>query len=156
MKRSVSIAAMLGALTVAPGFAQADRDPTPGSEEAAVRAALEHYLQGHATGDGAHHAMVFDDVANLYWIRDGELSSRTSAEYIAAAPGEPAEDEAQRRRRITMVDVSGDAAVAKIELDYPNALITDYMSLLKINGEWRIVNKIFHVDEKGSLSGGSR
>ncbi|HET7691460.1 MAG TPA: nuclear transport factor 2 family protein, partial [Gemmatimonadota bacterium] len=29
------------------------------SEEAAVRAALEHYLLGHATGDGAHFAMVF-------------------------------------------------------------------------------------------------
>jgi hypothetical protein len=38
--------------------------------------------------------------------------------------------------------------VGKIVLDYPNALITDYMSLLKIDGEWKIVNKIFTVQPK--------
>jgi hypothetical protein len=38
--------------------------------------------------------------------------------------------------------------VGKIVLDYPNALITDYTSLLKIDGEWKIVNKIFTVQPK--------
>ena len=113
------------------------------SEEAAVRAALEHYLLGHATGDGAHHAMVFHPESKLFWIRGDTLNTRTSADYIAGAPGAPAEDEDQRRREITMVDVTGNAAVAKIVLDYPDALLTDYMSLLKIDGEWKIVNKIF-------------
>lgn len=118
------------------------------SEEAAVRAALQHYLLGHATGDGAHHAMVFHPVSNLFWIRGDTLNTRTSADYIAGASGSPAEDEDQRRREITMVDVTGDAAVAKIVLDYPDALLTDYMSLLKIDGEWKIVNKIFTVEPK--------
>jgi hypothetical protein len=118
------------------------------TEEAAVRAALEHYLLGHATGDGAHHAMVFHPESKLFWIRGDTLNTRTSADYIAGASGSPAEDEDQRRREITMVDVTGDAAVAKIVLDYPDALITDYMSLLKIGGEWKIVNKIFTVEPK--------
>ena len=119
------------------------------SEEAAVREALQHYLQGHATGDGAHHAMVFHPVSNLYFVRDGQLATRTSEDYIAGAPGEPAADEAQRKRRIVMVDVTGDAAIAKIELDYPNVFFTDYMSLLKIDGEWKIVAKIFHSERGG-------
>jgi hypothetical protein len=97
--------------------------------------------------------MVLHDVANLYWIRDGELVTRTSADYIAGASGEPAEDEAERRRGITMVDVTGDAAVAKIVLDYPDAMITDYMSLLKIGGKWKIVNKIFTVERKEAVTG---
>jgi hypothetical protein len=118
------------------------------SEEAAVRAALEHYLLGHATGDGKHHAMVFHPESKLFWMRGDTLNTRTSADYIAGASGAPAEDEDQRRREITMVDVTGDAAVAKIVLDYPDALITDYMSLLKIDGEWKIVNKIFTVQPK--------
>lgn len=117
-------------------------------EEAAVRAALQHYLLGHATGDGAHHEMVFYPQAKLFWMRDDSLNTRTSADYIAGASGSPAADEDQRRREITMVDVTGDAAVAKIELDYPDALITDYMSLLKVDGEWKIVNKIFTVAPK--------
>ena len=112
-------------------------------EEAAVRAALQHYLLGHATGDGSHYEIVFHPEAKLFWIRDGALATRTSAEYIAGAGGQPAADEAQRRREITMVDVTGDAAVAKVVLDYPGRVFTDYMSLLKIDGEWKIVNKTF-------------
>lgn len=114
-------------------------------EEAAVRAALQHYLLGHATGDGSHFEMVFHPESKLFWMREGALATRTSAEYIAGASGEPAEDEAERRREITMVDVTGDAAVAKIVLDYPGRVFTDYMSLLKIDGEWKIVNKTFTV-----------
>jgi hypothetical protein len=140
----VALAASLILFAAAvPGLAQPAAD-----DEAAVRAALQHYLLGHATGDGAHHEMVFHPEARLFWMRDGALSTRTSAEYIAGASGQPAEDEDQRRREITMVDVTGDAAVAKVVLDYPNALFTDYMSLLKIDGEWRIVNKTFTVQPK--------
>jgi hypothetical protein len=31
-----------------------------------------------------------------------------------------------------------------VELDYPDALLTDYFTLLKIGGEWKIVHKSFH------------
>jgi hypothetical protein len=118
------------------------------TEEDAVRAAVAHYLQGHATGDGAHHEMVFHPESKLFWIRDGQLNQRPSAEYIAGASGKPADDEADRKRRIVMVDVTGDAAIAKVELDYPSALITDYFSMLKVEGEWKIINKIFTVAPK--------
>lgn len=116
-----------------------------GPEEAAIRSAVEHYLMGHATGDGAHFQMVFHPKSMLFWMRDGELNERTSEAYIAGASGQPPADEAQRKRRIAMVDVTGDAAVVKVELDYPGAMITDYFSMLKVDGEWKIMNKIFHV-----------
>ncbi len=120
-----------------------------GADEAAVRAAVTHYLQGHATGDGAHFELVFHPESSLYWIRGGELNRRPSAEFIAGASGSPADDEAKRKRRIVMVDVTGTAAVAKVELDYPGAMITDYFTLLKIDGDWKIMNKIFHVVPRG-------
>lgn len=143
--RSMLVTALL-ALVLPPAAAHAQA--AHHSEEAAVRAALQHYLAAHATGDGSHHAKVFHPVANLYWMRDDTLNTRTSEAYIAGSPGRPPADEAQRRRHIAMVDITGDAAVAKIVLDYPGALITDYMSLLKVDGEWRIVSKIFHVAER--------
>jgi hypothetical protein len=118
------------------------------TEEAAVRAALEHYLQGHATGDAAHFSTAFHPESKLFWVRDGQLMQRTSADYIAAALGKPAADEAQRKRRIVSVDVTGNAAIGKVELDYPSAKLTDYMSLLKVGGEWKIVNKIFTAKPK--------
>ena len=123
------------------------------SEEKAVRAAVEHYLQGHATGEGTHHAMVFHSVANLFWIDGAELRTRTGAEYIAGSPGKPAADEAQRKRWIESVDVTGTAAMAKVVLDYPTTKFTDYFALLKVNGEWKIVNKIFHREVKAPKAG---
>ena len=141
--RNAASAAILLLAVTSPGLAQDAPD-----EEAAVRAALEHYLLGHATGDGAHFAMVFHPQSKLFWMRDDTLNTRTSADYIAGASGSPAADEDRRRREITMVDVTGDAAVAKIVLDYPTVVLTDYMSLLKIDGEWKIVNKIFTAEPK--------
>lgn len=114
-------------------------------EEEGVRAAVQHYLDGHATGDSVHHRMVFHPESRLFWIQDGKLTTRTSDDYIAGARGRPAPDENRRHRRIAFVDVTGTAAVARVELDYPGAFITDYFTLLKLDGEWRIMNKIFHV-----------
>jgi hypothetical protein len=118
------------------------------TDEAAIRATLEHYLRGHATGDGAEFEAAFHPVANLYWVAGDTLAQRTGAAYIAGAPGRPAPDEARRTRRIVSIDYTGTAAVAKIELDYPSVRFVDYMSLLKIGGEWKIVNKIFVREDK--------
>ena len=118
------------------------------AEEAGVRQALEHYLRGHATGLGEHHRKAFHPEAKLFFTRDGKLVQRTSEEYIAGSPGKPAADEARRKRSIESIDITGDAAIAKIVLDYPDVKFTDYMSLLKIDGEWKIVNKTFHRETK--------
>src|SRR5918998_886808 len=95
--------------------ATAAQDP----EEAAVRAAIEHYFRGHATGQGEHFRKVFHPDSKLFFIRDGKLTQWTSEEYIARAPGKPPADEAQRKRWIESVSVSGNAASVKLVLDYP-------------------------------------
>ena len=117
-------------------------------DETEVRAALQHYLLGHSTGDGAHFRVVFHPDSKLYFNRDGKFSMRTSEDYIAGAAGKPAADEDKRKRRIVSVDVTGDAAMAKVELDYPNAVLTDYFTLLKVDGKWMIMNKIFNTNPK--------
>jgi len=70
----------------------------------AVRAAVDNYLQGHATGKGEHFQKVFHADSKLFWVRDGQLLQRTSADYIAGASGQPAADEAHRKRWIETVD----------------------------------------------------
>lgn len=123
------------------------------AEDAAVRQAIEHYFRGHATGNGEHYKKVFHTEAKLFFIREGKFMQRTSAEYIAGAgtsdkPAAP--DEAQRKRYIESLDITGNAAMVKVILDYPNQRFTDYMSMLKIDGEWRIVNKTFVAEPKKS------
>ena len=149
MRRSAAAIFMVLALA-APAAAQSTGEKAAGisAEEKAARAPLEHYLQGHATGDGAHFRAAFHPEAKLFFIRDGKVTTRTSEEYIAGARGTPPADEAQRKRWIESVDIAGNAGVAKIILDYPTARFVDYMSLLKIDGEWKIVNKTFYSEPK--------
>lgn len=119
------------------------------AEEAAVRAAIEHYFRGHATGQGEHFRKVFHPESKLFAVREGKFWQLTSEEYIArAGAGKAAADEAQRKRSVESVDITGNAAVAKVVLDYPAVKFTDYMSLLKVDGEWRIVNKTFYAEQK--------
>lgn len=118
------------------------------SEERAVREALGHYLKGQATGDGEHYRRVFHPEAQLFAVRDGKFWQLSSAEYAERAPGAAAKDEDQRRRWIESVDVAGNAAMAKVILDYPQMQFTDYFTLLKIDGTWMIVNKTFFMETK--------
>ena len=113
-----------------------------------ARAPLELYLKGHATGDGEYFRRAFHPDAKIQGNREGKLYSRTREEFAAGAPGKPADDEALRKRRIVSVDVVDDAAFAKIELDYPKVRFTDYMTLLKVDGEWKIMSKVYHGEAK--------
>ncbi len=121
---------------------------TADPEAAAVRVPLENYLQGHATGDPEFMRKAFHTEGNLIFVRDGKYTTRSFADYIAGFNGKPAPDESKRKRWIESVDVAGNSAIGKIILDYPAGKFVDYMTLLKINGEWKIVNKSFHFEPR--------
>lgn len=121
------------------------------AEKAAVRVPLENYIKAHATGDPEYARKAFHTEGNMIWIRDGKYAMESFDSFIKRAfTGKPAADEAQRKngRRIEAIDITGDAAVARIVLDYPTVKFVDYMTLLKINGEWKIVNKSYHAERK--------
>lgn len=115
-----------------------------------IKIPLENYLQGHATGSGDFHKKAMHPESRLLFVRDGKLTQRTSVEYINGSSGKPADDEKLRKRWVELVDISGNAAVAKIVLDYPAAYFIDYFALLKIDGEWKIVSKSFDVIRRSS------
>ena len=139
MRSDLAAFAFAAALATLPTHAQA-----PSEDEAGVRAALQHYLNGHATGDPEEFRKAFHPDARMTFVREGKITITPISEYIARAPGKPAADEADRKRRITSVVITGTAAVGTIELDYPTALLTDYMTLLKENGRWVIIAKSFN------------
>ena len=118
------------------------------AETAAARVPLENYIQGHATGNGDFMRKAFHTEAKVMAFRDGKLTNMTSEEFASRFNGKPAADEAQRKRRIESVEITGNAGVGKIVLDYPQVTFTDYMSLLKVGDEWKIVNKVFYAEPK--------
>ena len=146
MKRLVVLLAiMLGVVGVVRSSMQS---PAAQGDAAAARVPLENYIQGHATANGDFMRKAFHTDAKVMSFRDGKMASMTAEEFASRFTGKPAADEAQRKRRIESVEITGNAGVAKIVLDYPTVTFTDYMSLLKVGGEWKIVNKVFYAEPK--------
>lgn len=116
---------------------------TPAREEAAVRAAVQAYFDGMMKGDQTLLKTAFH--AESYLIGPGQKdANRIPFATWHTSFTRPIENPQEHRNSILSVDVAGNAAVAKTELDWPRVRYVDYLSLLKVNGEWKIVNKIWH------------
>lgn len=118
--------------------------PQPHSEDAAVRVPLELYMRGHATDDAACMLQAFLPSARIETVREGPFVSWTVDEYVKRFKGQPAADEATRKRTIDSLDISGTAAAAKVTLVHGPITFIDYFVLLKMPDGWKIANKAFH------------
>ena len=57
---------------------------------------------------------------------------------------------AELQARIASIDIEGTAATARIELDnWTGHRFTDFFTLLKVDGEWKIMNKVFYLHPEG-------
>ena len=113
------------------------------SDEAGVRAAIEQYFKGHATRDAATMRAAFLPTAHIEGIRQGRFTSWTVDDYTANFKGTPAPNEASNRRTIDSIDIMGDAAMARATLVHGRTTFTDYFVLLKVDGAWKIANKVY-------------
>ena len=112
-------------------------------DEQAVRATVNQYFQGHATASPDEMRKAFLPTAHIEGIRNGTFVSWTAGDYSSRFTGKPAPDEASRRRTIDTVDVSGSAAMVKATLVHGATTFTDYFVLLRVDGEWKIANKVY-------------
>jgi hypothetical protein len=114
-------------------------------DETAIKQTIQYYFDGGRMGDSVTLRKAFHPDARMLFVRDSALTAIPIGEYITRVGQNPPKPGAvdSTKRRIVNVDIAGDAAVAKLELERPDMLVTDYMSLLRIDGKWVIVNKIF-------------
>ncbi|NAS30770.1 nuclear transport factor 2 family protein [Flavobacteriaceae bacterium R38] len=107
-----------------------------------INKTLLHYIEGTANGEPDRLKKAFHKDFNLYYIKNDSLSIINGERYIGNfKPGK----KNNRIGKVLAVDYEGDAATAKIEVLMPdrNRIAIDYMLLLKIKGEWRIIHKSF-------------
>ena len=133
--RTLTIAALLLSARVAGAQSADDR---------AVRAVVGTYFKGHATAIADTMRAAFLPTAHIEGIRNGTFTSWTVDQYVAGFRGQPAADEAARVRTIDVVDISGSAAMVKATLKHGATTFTDYFVLLKVDGAWKIANKVYH------------
>ncbi len=92
----------------------------------------------------------FDPSFAINGVQDGKLSKYPIDEWIKAidkrkaAPDFDAADQ-KWEHKFVLIDVTGVAAIAKIELSKDGKhIFTDYLSLLKLADGWKITDKVYH------------
>ncbi|RNF86239.1 nuclear transport factor 2 family protein [Montanilutibacter psychrotolerans] len=121
----------------APAFAQS-------AELEAAKVPLQNYIRAQETGNADYVREAFTADARITGNMAGRTISWSLEQYADRFTGEPAADESQRKRHIEILELTGDAGVGKVTLDYPAVRFVDYMSLVKVDGVWKIVGKSFH------------
>ena len=114
------------------------------TDEVAVRACLENYM----SGDGERVEKAFHPSATMKYIdaASGEFKDVPIADYIARVKANTTKSD--RKIEIVSLNIQGNAANGKIRIETDKFILWDYMNMLKVNGEWKIVSKIFSRETK--------
>ena len=118
------------------------------ADEAAVRQVVEHYLHGLKFNDVASLKQAFWPEARLYFVgKNGQLGQLTQVDWYAGFTASAGKEE-KGDLRIAALEVTRDIASVKVVEDYPGSRYTDYLSLVRFDGAWRIVNKIYTAEKR--------
>ncbi|UCH93976.1 MAG: nuclear transport factor 2 family protein [Candidatus Aminicenantes bacterium] len=119
-------------------------------ERSEIKAVIENaYIQGvHIKQEPEAMKKGFHPEFNMLVLKDGEMTKvpiNQWIEKVKESKKNPGPSKVKTTYRFSLIDVTGNAAVAKIEV-YKDSIhvFTDYMSLYKFKEGWKIVNKIFH------------
>lgn len=111
---------------------------------AAIEKALYYYLDGDLTNDfevikkGFHINATMKNVS----MKTGKYSEYNALEIFKRAKKRKT-PKPNIKSRIVYINIFGTAASAKLETNSPKVTVVDYMHLLKIDGKWKIVSKIY-------------
>jgi len=108
----------------------------------AIRALADAYI----SADPARLREAFLPSMNLFTTDEKEaLRTIPFADYLQRVSANTNAAHEERHSTIDLVDRTGKAAIVKITTVRPKATVTDYLSLVRIEKHWKVVNKTFSV-----------
>ena len=110
-----------------------------------IEKCLNHYLVGGTNNDFDVLKQAFHPTARMKFVGESYTEVNALDFFRKGMKPGPKQD---RKTRIVSISYSGNAANAQLEIEYPTFFFIDYMHLLKVEGEWKIVSKIFYKKEK--------
>ena len=124
-------------------LSRAQTDPNTIKE---IEAACNAYLDGGTKGDSLLFSRAFYPGGQMNYMRNDTLFTVSLKDFMARARNNGVKT--NRETKIESIQVFGDAAVAKLTIEYPGFYFHDIMGLLKTREGWKIVSKIFYREEK--------
>jgi hypothetical protein len=115
-------------------------------DSAAIRSTVTNYIEGYYTGDAARMEKTLHP-HYLKHIIHGDISmrERTGPQMMkeVRATGVPDMPAPHKTEQVSVLDVSG--AIASAKLVTPEW--TDYITLNKVNGQWKILSVVQRIDD---------
>lgn len=114
------------------------------SDYDAIKATIRHYIDGAVAGKGDLMKPAFHADATIFGYVGPELFAGPIQNlYDWNDSNGPATGLVSR---IVSIDLVGSVASARVESDnWTGHRFTDFFNLLKVNGQWKIMNKVFHL-----------
>lgn len=119
------------------------------NSSAEITTALAIYFDGIHFSDVSCLQRVFHPKAIYACATDGTLLYKTMDEYfpIVAARPSPASRNEPRTDEIISIEFAGPVtALARVTCSIAPKHFTDLLSFVKLDGQWRIISKVFHYD----------
>ncbi len=125
--------------------------PTITNEHDSIAKVVQHYIDGAKSGRGDDMKPAFHTDATIFGYAGDDLFAGPIQQLFAwNDENGPATELAAR---IATIDVVGTVATVRLELDnWTGSRFTDLFTLLKLDGEWKIMNKVFHLHAEGGSS----
>ena len=109
---------------------------------------VQHYIDGAKSGKGDDMKPAFHEDATIFgYVGDDLFAGPIQRLFDWVDENDPA---TELQMRIASIDLIDTVATVRLELDnWTGHRYTDLFTLLKVDGEWKIMNKVFHLHASG-------
>jgi hypothetical protein len=114
------------------------------SEYEAIARAVQHYIDGGRSGRGEDMKPAFHPDATIFgYVGDELFAGPIQGLFDWNDQNGPA---TELQAHIASIDIFGTVATVRLELDnWTGHRFTDLFTLLRVDGEWKIMNKVFYL-----------
>lgn len=111
----------------------------------AIVAVLNQYNAGGAQADSSIMRPAFSSEATMFGVDGEDKLTGWPIEGLFEIIDSAFRPSPQAKAAIARIDIVGTAASARVDTDDISGFrFTDFFNLLKVQGEWTIVSKIYH------------
>jgi hypothetical protein len=124
----------------------AQDQPVSTDNSSAIRATVRNYIEGYYTGDATRLEQTLHPHYLKHMIHgDIPMREKTGPQMLHEVRSHGASDlpQADRTELISVLDISGDIASAKLVTPH----WVDYMTLSKWEGQWKILSVVQRIDD---------
>ena len=113
-----------------------------------IEQVIQDYFQGYQLAETSLIKKAFHSETRLLSIDNKQLDKTEMKDWLESLEKRKLNGDIRKGElKVLSIDQTQDSALVKLSIKFPKFKFTDYLSLLRIEGKWLIVGKIYSVEE---------